>query len=249
MTQNSGLPGGASVPVSRRSVKSKYFPNWFRLLNANLWGNELAVMSNCRHNCSQQLLGLKEKFSAAEGRLIDQAFELAWRAHYGQFRLSNEPYVTHALATAQIVKEWGLGAEEIAAALCHDVVEDGLLNGNKIDKEYVAGLLGNRVADLVDGITELGKEPDYVGSKPSKDYIFGKLLEATRKDPSVLIVKFADRLHNMRTLAYAKSESARKKAAETLYIYSPIADISGMWVLKRDFEELAFEYLEPERYQ
>ena len=181
--------------------------------------------------------------------MIDQAFDLAWRAHYGQFRLSNEPYVTHALATAQIVKEWGLGAEEMAAALCHDVVEDGLLNGNKINKEYVADLLGERVADLVDGITELGKEPDYSGSKPSKDYIFGKLLEAARKDPSVLIIKFADRLHNMRTLAYAKSESARKKAAETLYIYSRIADILGMWALKRDLEELAFEYLEPERYR
>lgn len=181
--------------------------------------------------------------------MIDRAFDLAWRAHYGQFRKSGEPYIIHGMETAKIVRRWGLGAEEVAAALCHDVIEDGWLNGRKINKEYVAGLLGERVAHLVDGITELGKEPDYVGKKPSKEYIMRKLLDAASLDLAVLIIKFADRLHNMRTLAYTKNESARKKAAETLYVYSRIADILGMWTLKRNFEDLAFKYLEPKIHQ
>lgn len=192
---------------------------------------------------------LKVGFSSADGQLIEQAFDLAWRSHYGQYRKSGDPYFIHVMNTAKYVKNWGLGAEELAAAICHDTVEDGWVNGRKVTKEYVAEILGQRVANLVDGITELGKEPDYTGLKPSKEYIFRKLINAASKDLAVLIIKFADRLDNMETLSYVKISSAKKKASETLHVYSRIADILGMWDLKRRFEDLAFQYLEPARYR
>lgn len=137
----------------------------------------------------------------------------------------------------------------VAALLCHDAIEDGYLGGDKINKEFLAGQLGERAAFLVDGITELGKEPGYVGEKPSKEYILAKLFEAAKRDPLVLIAKICDRKDNMQTLAYVKSETARKKAAETLYVFCPLLNYLGMWEEKRILEDLAFQYINPERYQ
>ncbi|MFH1390574.1 MAG: HD domain-containing protein [Candidatus Margulisiibacteriota bacterium] len=242
-------PAGRSAAlVLCREIRFSATPNWFKYLTANLLGRDFSVMNRALVLCRRELQGLMSGSSEPERRLLEDAFLLAWRAHNGQFRKSGEPYIVHVMETARIVKRWGLGAEEVAAALLHDVIEDGYLSGNNITKEELGNLITEGVAKLVDGITELGKEPDYVGKKPSKEYIMRKLLDAASLDLAVLIIKFADRLHNMRTLAYTHSASAKKKAAETLYVYSRIADILGIWTLKRNFEDLAYKYLEPENF-
>jgi len=240
--------GRSTALVLRREILPSAKPNWFKFLTANLLGRDFSVMNRALALCRRELQWLMSGCSEPERRLIEDAFLLAWRAHNGQFRKSGEPYIVHVMETAKIVKRWGLGAEEVAAAVLHDVIEDGYIAGFNITKEELGKLINERVAHLVDGITELGKEPDYVGKKPSKEYIMRKLLSAASLDLAVLIIKFADRLHNMRTLAYTQSESAKKKAAETLYVYSQIANILGIWTLKRNFEDLAYKYLEPENF-
>lgn len=243
------VPRPADAIVLHDHYNLRKMPNWFRTLNAGLAGRDCDIMSRFYLRSSQLLDQLKTGFSSDDGRLIEQAFDLAWRSHYGQYRKSGEPYIVHVMSAARRVREWGLGAQEIAAAICHDTIEDGWINSRKVTKEHLASVLGERVANLVDGITELGKEPDYSGLKPSKEYIFRKLIDAASKDLAVLIIKFADRLDNMETLSYMKTASAKKKASETLHVYSRIADILGMWDLKRKFEDLSFKYLEPERFR
>lgn len=179
--------------------------------------------------------------------LVRGAFSYAWVGHGGQIRKSGEPYLEHPLTVAEIVSEWGLGAEEVAAALCHDLIEDGKIAYQKITRENIEEKLGSRIAELVEGMTELGKEPGFKGEKPSEVEIYRKLLKHGSKDLGSIIVKLADRLHNMRTLKSAKTPE--EKAESTLYVYRRIADALGMWELKREFEDLSFQWLNPELYR
>lgn len=184
-----------------------------------------------------------------EKKLIKDAFSLAWQAHNGVFRKDGiTPYIEHPLKVTEILLSWKVRAEILAAGICHDVREDGKINGQRIESNLISEILNPSIAKLVEGVTELGKEPNYKGEKPTEIEIYRKLLDHGKEDPAILIIKLADRLHNMRTLAYMKPETRIYKAWETLYFYVPIADILGMWQVKRELEDLCFKYL-PEEFK
>lgn len=180
-------------------------------------------------------------FHLSEKELIRSAFSMAYEGHKGQVRESGEPYLEHPLWVAEILAEWGFGAEAVAAGLCHDLIEDGRIAGNRITENYFKENFGERIALLIGGVTELGKEPGSKG-KPHLVEIYKKLIECGHKDLLIFIIKLADRLHNMRTLAYTSPDKRRKKAEETLKVYCRIADILGMWEVKRELEDLSFKY-------
>ena len=179
----------------------------------------------------------------ADGELVRRAYALALIAHAGQFRQSGEPYIDHPVAVATILLELRLDAESIAAALLHDVVED---TGVSIDliKTFFCGAM----AHLVDGVTKLSgleiksKEELQAGS-------YRKMFIATADDPRVILIKLADRLHNMRTLGATSPAKQRRVARETLDIYAPLAHRLGMWQVKSELEDLAFKGMYPDRYK
>jgi (p)ppGpp synthase/HD superfamily hydrolase len=178
------------------------------------------------------------------GSNIPLAFHLVEEGHAGQLRRSGEKYKNHPISVAEIVvHEWGMGEEEAVAALCHDMREDARIKGQPITKKFLREYFGKRVASLVEGVTELGKEPEFSGNKPSLVEIFGKWLEFGSKDLAIFLIKLADRLHNMRTLVYMKEKKRIAKAHETLHVFGKVADILGMWELKRELEDLSFQYL------
>ncbi|MFA6431497.1 MAG: HD domain-containing protein, partial [Candidatus Margulisiibacteriota bacterium] len=196
-----------------------------------------------------RLENLQKGYNENEGLLVRKAFDLAWRGHLGVFREDSLPYIEHVLAVAEIVKERGLGAEEVAAALCHDLIEDSRIGNEKVTKAYLARRLGERVAFLVDGVSELGKgEADSEGLSPSKVDISRKFVSYGNADLAVIVIKLADRLHNMRTLASMPKIKQMKKALETLGGYVPLADALGMWEIKRELEDLSFYYIDEPQY-
>lgn len=193
---------------------------------------------------------VKARSPLADASLVEEAFSLAWRGHNGRLRKDGEnPYFEHPLSVAEIVAGWGLGPEEIAAALCHDMIEDGRIASERVTEDFLKKELGERVGQLVQGVTELGKESKNKSEKPPLVEIYMKWLKYGSKDLASIIIKLADRLHNMRTLAYTKPETREGKAKETLNVYSRITDRLGMWDLKREFEDLSFQYLEAEVFQ
>ena len=187
--------------------------------------------------------------SNEEALLVGNAFQLALEGHGCRTRRSGEPYIEHPLAVAESLADLGFEAKVIAAALCHDLIEDEVIEGQRVTRQYLAGKLGVRVARLIDGVTELGKEPGYLGQKPPIAEVFKKFFEFGSKDLAVVFIKLADRLHNMRTLAHMPREKQIGKSRETLHIYAPLADILGLWEIKRELEDLSFQYLEPKTYQ
>ncbi len=187
--------------------------------------------------------------SPEDAELIQRAYELAKVAHEGQTRASGEPYITHCLAVARILSDLRLDPATIAAGLLHDVVEDTILDLEDIKAEF-----GEEIANLVDGVTKLKKldELDKKGSKESRAYeqaeSIRKMFLAMVDDVRVVLIKLADRLHNMRTLGSLPEEKRKKIAQETLEIYAPLANRLGIWKIKWELEDLAFRYLEPEKY-
>ena len=190
------------------------------------------------HSIRDQVNEVIEHFSGAAKELVARACALAWEAHCENGpRKSGELYFTHPLAVAKILIEWGFDAEVIAAALCHDVIEDGRIHGKRVTQEFIEKYLGRRVARLVQGVTELGKEPGFKDQEVSVAGIYRKLFSYGSMDPAILFIKLADRLHNMRTLEYMKPETQRLKANATLNFYARIADILGFWEIKRELED------------
>jgi GTP pyrophosphokinase len=183
------------------------------------------------------------------GPLLEKAFRLAWEGHFGAFRKSGDPYIEHPLAVAEMAAKYGMGEKECAALLCHDLREDAFIGGKRVTREFLAKELGEEVAEMVEGITELGKEPEYEGEKPSILERYEKWLKYGSRDLSIIILKLFDRLHNMQTLEYMDEAVQEKKAKETFNVYAKIADRLGMWELKRELEDLSFKYLEPELYK
>ncbi len=183
--------------------------------------------------------------------LIENAKAMAIRAHDGMFRRSGEPYVVHPLRTAMILANMSLDAETVAGGIMHDVVED-----TEVTLEEVEAGLGARVAKLVDGVTKLGQikwsgEPD-----PGRNREKAQQAESLRKmflamvdDIGVVLIKLADRLHNMRTLGAMPPDKQVKIAQQTMEIYAPLANRLGIWPVKSELEDLAFRYLNPEAYQ
>ena len=175
--------------------------------------------------------------------LIAEAYNAAHAAHRGQTRKSGEPFVYHPLATAGILAELRLDPTTIAAALLHDVLED-----TGITKEELGARFGGELAEIVDGVTKLGNLPSGNLEEAQAESL-RKMIVAMSKDVRVIIIKLADRLHNMRTLAYLKREIQLRKATETLEIYAPLAHRLGIYSLKWELEDLSFATLHPRRYE
>src|SRR5918911_2298702 len=178
----------------------------------------------------------------ADEELIAQAYGTAHAAHRGQVRKSGEPFVYHPLATADILADLHLDATTIAAAILHDVLEDTDLTKKELKTRF-----GKEVADIVDGVTKLKRLPSGNFEEAQAESL-RKMIVAMSRDVRVIIIKLADRLHNMRTLAYLKRENQLKKATETLEIYAPLAHRLGIYSLKWELEDLAFATLHPRRY-
>ena len=190
---------------------------------------------------------LIEKVSAygPEGteELLAEGYNVAHAAHRGQTRKSGEPFVYHPLATAGILAELHLDPTTVAAALLHDVLED-----TGVTKEELAERFGDELAEIVDGVTKLKRLP--AGNlEDAQAESLRKMIVAMSRDVRVIIIKLADRLHNMRTLAYLKRENQLKKATETLEIYAPLAHRLGIYSLKWELEDLSFAALHPRRYE
>ncbi len=176
--------------------------------------------------------------------LITHAFNFAYKAHYGVRRLSGEPYIMHPLAVARIcVKQIGLGSTSICAALLHDVVED-----TDYTEQDIAGLFGDKIAQIVSGLTKIsgGVFGEHASEQAEN---FRKLLLTISEDIRVVLIKIADRLHNMRTLGSQPKEKQYKIAGETQYIYAPLAHRLGLFPIKTELEDLSFKYEHPETWQ
>ena len=175
--------------------------------------------------------------------MVAKAYQVASDAHNGQLRQSGEPYIIHPLKVAIILADLELDLETIEAGLLHDVVED-----TKVSKEDIVQQFGAEVAALVDGVTKL-KTLTYTTSKEEiQAENYRKMFMAMAKDIRVILIKLADRLHNLQTLEYKSKEKQLEKARETLDIYAPIANRLGISKIKVDLEDLSLKYLEPEAY-
>jgi GTP pyrophosphokinase len=176
----------------------------------------------------------------ADVRTVERAYDVAARWHKDQKRKSGDPYITHPLAVATILAELGMNTETICAALLHDTVEDTAYTLNELRSEF-----GEDVAALVDGVTKLDKVK--YGASAEAETV-RKMVVAMSRDIRVLVIKLADRLHNMRTLRYMPRDKQERKSNETLEIYAPLAHRLGMNTVKWELEDLAFTTLYPKRY-
>jgi len=174
---------------------------------------------------------------------IRAAYELALSAHKGQRRRDGTPYATHTVAAAEIAAEMGLDEDSIIAALLHDTLEDTSLTYDDIAKRF-----GVSVADIVEGVTKLTRV-QYTSKEDEQMENLRKMLMAMAKDIRVILIKIADRLHNMRTMAYQSPEKQRAKSLETMEIYAPIAHRLGMQKIKWELEDLSLLYLDPVGYR
>ena len=181
-------------------------------------------------------------------RRIETAIEVAKKAHEGQFRKTGEPYIIHPLAVKKILEEWGMDEDTIIAGILHDTVEDTNLTLDDIRENF-----GESVAFLVDGVTKLSTARN--GMRDIDTYLpatkdnFLRLMIATSDDIRVLIIKLADRLHNLRTLSALPPEKQRKIAKESLEVFAPLADRLNMGLLRVEMADLAFKYVDPRRFE
>ena len=189
------------------------------------------------------LRDLKTKLKPGDKDLIRTAFEMAAEAHKTMRRKSGEPYILHPLAVAKIcVEEIGLGVRSTICSLLHDTVEDTDISLEDVEREF-----GNEIARIVDGLTKISNVIDVNASQQAEN--FKKILLTLTDDPRVILIKLADRLHNMRTLDSMKREKQLKISSETVYVYAPLAHRMGLYNIKTEMEDLAMKYMEPEIYK
>jgi guanosine-3',5'-bis(diphosphate) 3'-pyrophosphohydrolase len=174
---------------------------------------------------------------------LEAAYQFSEAAHLGQFRQSGEPYIAHPLAVAGILAEWHLDIQALTAALLHDVVED-----TEVTKNQIADRFGKPVAELVDGVSKLDRI-EFDSQERAQAENFRKMLLAMARDVRVMLIKLADRLHNMRTLDAVAEHKRRRVARETLDIYAPIANRLGLNRLYQELEDIAFRHLYPDRFR
>lgn len=174
---------------------------------------------------------------------IELAFQVANHAHVGQFRKSGEPYITHPVEVATIISEWGLDEQTIAGALMHDVIEDTI-----VTKEEITRIFGPSIAELVDSVTKLDKL-HFESEEAAHAEYFRKVVLAMAKDVRVILIKLADRMHNMHTLSSMRPAKQRQIAMETMEIYVPIANRIGLHRVHLELAEESFKYIYPYRYR
>ena len=175
--------------------------------------------------------------------MVEKAYRIASRAHEGQVRKSGEPYIIHPLCVAIILADLELDKETIVAGLLHDVVEDTVMTQEELAHEF-----GDEVALLVDGVTKLGQLNYSADKVEVQAENLRKMFLAMAKDIRVILIKLADRLHNMRTLQYMKESKQKEKARETMDIYAPIAQRLGISKVKTELDDLSLKYLKPDVY-
>jgi GTP pyrophosphokinase/guanosine-3',5'-bis(diphosphate) 3'-pyrophosphohydrolase len=180
---------------------------------------------------------------ADEIAFIVEAYRFSERAHLGQKRLSGEPYITHPLAVAGALADWRMDAQAIVAALLHDVMEDTAVSKAEITRRF-----GKQVADLVDGLSKLEKI-EFQSYQDAQAENFRKMLMAMARDLRIVLIKLADRLHNLQTMAPVRPEKRRRVAQETLDIYAPIATRLGLNNISRQLEDLSFKHIHPMRFR
>ena len=189
------------------------------------------------------LRALKPKLKTGDKALVRQAFKMAVDAHKTMRRKSGEPYIFHPLSVAQIcVEEIGLGVRSTICSLLHDTVEDTEISLEDVQQEF-----GNEIAKIIDGLTKISSVVDHNTSQQAEN--FKKILLTLTDDPRVILIKLADRLHNMRTMDIMKREKQLKISSETVYVYAPLAHRMGLYALKTEMEDLAMKYLEPDVYK
>jgi guanosine-3',5'-bis(diphosphate) 3'-pyrophosphohydrolase len=174
---------------------------------------------------------------------IESAYHFSEAAHEGQFRKSGEPYISHPLAVANILAQWHLDSQALTAALLHDVMEDTTVTKTEISRNF-----GRPVAELVDGVSKLDRI-EFETQEKAQAESFRKMLLAMARDVRVILIKLADRLHNMRTLDAVEPRKRRRIARETLEIYAPIANRLGLNAIYQELDDLAFKHLYPDRYR
>jgi len=220
----------AAVSASRR-VRAR--------ITRRMSGQRTGAASN--RTVLEPLFGVHRKIHPkADLRLIQTAYEVAEKAHTGQVRKSGDPYITHPLSVATILAELGMDTTTLVAALLHDTVEDTTLTLKEVTEKF-----GDEVAHLVDGVTKLDKVR--FGDATEAETI-RKMIIAMAQDPRVLVIKLADRLHNMRTMRFLPPDKQARKARETLDVLAPLAHRLGMSTVKWELEDLAFAILHSKRY-
>ncbi len=189
------------------------------------------------------LRALRPKIKKGDKELLRTAFEMATNAHKTMRRKSGEPYIFHPIAVAMIcVEEIGLGVRSTICALLHDTVEDTDITLDDIKNEF-----GNEIAKIVDGLTKISTVMDTNSSQQAEN--FKKILLTLTDDPRVILIKLADRLHNMRTLDSMKQEKQLKISSETIWVYAPLAHRMGLYIIKTELEDLSMKYLESDTYK
>ncbi len=217
-----------------------------------LWGiSQPALYAIMIHTNMQkdELLAFAQPFYDEDQLLeLEHAIDFAAKAHEGQKRKSGEPYIVHPLHVANILIEWGMDIDSVLAGVLHDTVED-----TNVTLEQIESLFGRNVAFLVDGVTKVSRAR--AGMRDLSSYLpqtrdnLSKLLIAVGQDIRVIIIKLADRLHNLQTLEYMPPEKQKKIARESLEVFASIADRIGMGRVRTQMEELAFSYLEPKKFR
>ncbi|MEO8109301.1 MAG: bifunctional (p)ppGpp synthetase/guanosine-3',5'-bis(diphosphate) 3'-pyrophosphohydrolase [Ginsengibacter sp.] len=186
---------------------------------------------------------LKPKLKPGDKELVRSAFEIAVEAHKTMRRKSGEPYILHPIAVAMIcVEEIGLGVRSTICALMHDTVEDTDVTLDDVQREF-----GSEIAKIVDGLTKISNVLDANSSQQAEN--FKKILLTLTDDPRVILIKLADRLHNMRTMDSMKREKQLKISSETVYVYAPLAHRMGLYNIKTEMEDLSMKYMEPDSYR
>ena len=189
------------------------------------------------------LRSLRSKLKPGDKEVVRHAFEMAAEGHKTMRRKSGEPYILHPLAVAMIcVEEIGLGVRSTICALLHDTVEDTDVTLEDVEREF-----GSEIARIVNGLTKISGVIDASSSQQAEN--FKKILLTLTDDPRVILIKLADRLHNMRTLDYMKREKQLKIASETVWVYAPLAHRMGLYNIKTELEDLSMKYLEPQEYK
>ena len=202
------------------------------------------MMESYEKDYQKLIADYQNTFSPDDIEKIKKAYSIACEAHANQKRRSGEPYIMHPVAVAKILAEMGMDAESVCAALLHDVVED-----TETTSEEIREMFGESIEQLVDGVTKLGQIPLTASKEEEQSENIRKMFLAMSRDIRVIIIKLADRVHNMRTLMFMPEEKKRYKARETLEIYAPIAHRLGIRAFKEELEDLAISYLDPVAYE